>query len=61
MFQTYSFVKSNPGCTAPQLHAEFDRDGMFHSTAFNNRLEILRTLGLVRRDRQGVKWLYRTI
>lgn len=61
MLETYEFVKLHPGCTAIDLSNKFDKAKKFHPTMFNNRLERLRESGLVRRDRDGVKWLYRTV
>ncbi len=44
-----------------QLRREFDPGAEFHPTAFNNRLELLRHLELVSRERHGREWFYRTI
>lgn len=48
-------VKAFPGYSAAWHGARHPFVGI---TAFNNRLEDLRALGLVRRERLGRSWLY---
>jgi predicted transcriptional regulator len=44
--------------TAVKVAKKLDPDSHFHPTAFNNRLQELMRLGLVRRERQGRNWFY---
>lgn len=46
------------GITAVSVQNRIDRSGLFNTTAFNNRLNDLLELGLLRRERQGKTWFY---
>ena len=54
--RTLRFVKLNPATSAPYLAREFTGEAGY--TAVNNRLERLRKLGLVLRERDGRAWRY---
>lgn len=52
---TMRALRRSPGRTASDLLPQFPGVGV---TAINNRLEKLRALGLVRRERRGHAWAY---
>lgn|GEM_PF-1216703 len=57
---TFKVVAELGPCTAPQLHALFPKLGIT-VTAWNNRLNDLHSLRLVRRTRAGRGWTYEAL
>lgn len=51
-------VRRKREMTAVEAAATLDPNGDFHSTAFNNRLEQLRSAGFVTRRRVHKAWVY---
>lgn len=58
LWQVLRLVRKRRGITAPDVAEALDPRGEFHPSAFNNRLEILRNMGLVKRRRSGKTWFY---
>lgn len=53
LFDTLLVVRRMGDITAPMLQKQMDKAGLLSPTAFNNRLEDLRKLGLLNRWREG--------
>jgi len=60
LLETLTFVRAakNGGVTASEAHAGLYPESIMGITAFNNRLEELRSIGLVERTRCGKTWKY---
>lgn len=60
LLETLQTVKKLRGATAKEIHFALNAGENIHTTAINNRLEDLRALGLVIRNRSedGKSWVY---
>jgi hypothetical protein len=61
LISTLRIVRSHPNCTPAQVQSILDPRKIFSASAFNNRLEYLRELHLVQRERRGRNWSYKAI
>ena len=55
---TFSAVKKSRKATAPALHKALNHNGDLQVTTFNNRLNDLVGMGLLKRFRDGRTWIY---
>ncbi len=58
LHNTFLIVEKLGTASAAQIQAELDTAGNFHVTAFNNRLEFLFKLGLLKREKKSRQWIY---
>lgn len=58
LMDTLYVVRQRPGCDAKEVKLCLDTTNDFHVTAFNNRLETLKELGLLTRKKCGKAWKY---
>lgn len=58
---TLAAVKKAKQATAPALHKALNPDGKLQVTTFNNRLNDLVGLGLLKRSRDGRTWIYEAV
>lgn len=56
--EVLSLATNTDGITAISAKEKLDKDNNFHPSAFNNRLNHLVDLNLMRRERQGRNWVY---
>jgi hypothetical protein len=61
LFDTLTTVGKLREATPHQVKAKLDPTDSFHATAFNNRLEDLRKLGFVAREKRGRNWVYSVV
>lgn len=55
---TFAMVKKTGRATAPGLHKALNYNGDLQVTTFNNRLNDLVGMGLLKRFRDGRTWIY---
>lgn len=58
LHNTFLIVEKLKEASAAQIQAKLDTAGNFHVTAFNNRLEFLYKLGLLKREKKSRQWIY---
>lgn len=58
---TFNLVKKLLDATALKVHGVVSKNNRVGVSAINNRLEDLRTLGLVSRRRNGRQWIYTAV
>ena len=57
--RTLALLRKMKKASAIDLQAKFDPDGtLFKRTAFSVRLNRLRGMGLVKRHKSGLRWIY---
>lgn len=58
LVNTLEAVRKLKRASAGDVAHKLDPTGIFHTTAFNNRLDFLERQGLLERHRESKQWIY---